>query len=62
MLFRSMRDLIKRKLADNMSEEDLSPDLQEKVRLAREAANPKFTPQEVAEALLAQWRANRNSG
>ena len=58
----AMRDLIKRKLADNMSEEDLSPDLQEKVRLAREAANPKFTPQEVAEALLAQWRANRNSG
>ena len=58
----AMRDLIKRKLADNMSEEDLSPDLQEKVRLAREAANPKFTPQEVAETLLAQWRANRNSG
>ena len=55
----AMRDLIKRKLADSMSEEDLPEDLQEKVRLAREAANPKFTPQEVAQTLLAQWRAKR---
>ena len=58
----AMRDLIKRKLADQMSEEDLPPDLQEKVRLAREAANPKFTPQEVATSLLQQWRAKRNNG
>jgi hypothetical protein len=58
----AMRDLIKRKLADNMSEEDLPPDLQEKVRLAREAANPKFTPQEVATSILQQWRAKRNKG
>ena len=58
----AMRDLITRKLADEMSEEDLPPDLQEKVRLAREAANPKFTPQEVATSLLAQWRAKRNNG
>jgi hypothetical protein len=55
----AMRDLIKRKLADEMSEDDLSPDLQEKVNLAREAANPKFTPQEVATTLLSQWRKNR---
>jgi hypothetical protein len=55
----AMRDLIKRKLADQMSEEDLPPDLQEKVRLAREAANPKFTPQEVAATLLQQWREKR---
>ncbi len=55
----AMRDLIKRKLADEMNEEDLSPDLQEKVNLAREAANPKFTPQEVAGTLLTQWRKNR---
>ena len=55
----AMRDLIKRKLADQMSESDLSPDLQEKINLAREAANPKFTPQEVAATLLQQWRANR---
>ena len=57
----AMRDLIKRRLADNMSEEDLPEDLKEKVRLAREAANPKFTPQEVAQSLLAQWRAKRNN-
>jgi hypothetical protein len=55
----AMRDLIKRKLADEMNEDDLSPDLQEKVNLAREAANPKFTPQEVAGSLLTQWRKNR---
>jgi hypothetical protein len=55
----AMRDLIKRKLADEMNEDDLSPDLQEKVNLAREAANPKFTPQEVAGTLLSQWRQNR---
>ncbi len=55
----AMRDLIKRKLADDMNEEDLSPDLQEKVQNAREAANPKFTPQEVAGTLLTQWRQNR---
>jgi hypothetical protein len=58
----AMRDLIKRKLADQMGEEDLPPDLQEKVRLAREAANPKFTPQEVATTLLQQWRARHNNG
>jgi hypothetical protein len=55
----AMRDLIKRKLADQMSEEDLPPDLQEKINLAREAANPKFTPQEVAATLLQQWREKR---
>ena len=58
----AMRDLIKRSLADQMSEEDLSPDLQEKVRLAREAANPKFTPQEVANTLLKQRREKRGNG
>ena len=57
----AMRDLITRKLADNMTEEDLPEDLREKVNLAREAANPKFTPQEVAQTLLAQWRAKRSS-
>jgi hypothetical protein len=58
----AMRDLITRKLADNMTEEDLPEDLREKVNLAREAANPKYTPQEVAQTLLTQWRAKRSSG
>lgn len=57
----AMRDLIKRKLADNMTEEDLSEDLREKINLAREAANPKFTPEEVAQKILTQRRANRSS-
>lgn len=53
----AMPHLVKRALADKMEESDLPTDLQEKVGLAREAANPKFTPQQVAEQLLAQLRA-----
>ncbi len=40
----AMPDLVKRAVADQMTEEDLPEDLKEKVNLAREAANPKFTP------------------
>jgi hypothetical protein len=53
-------DLVKRAVADRMSEEDLPEDLKEKVKLAREAANPKFTPAEVAETLLNRWRSRRS--
>ncbi|OKH12504.1 hypothetical protein FACHB389_36420 [Nostoc calcicola FACHB-389] len=52
----AMPALVKRAIADKMSEEDLPEDLQEKVNLAREAANPKFTPVQVADVLLSQWR------
>ena len=55
----AMQDLVKRALADGIKEEDLPEDLRNKVNLAREAANPKFTPQEVATTLLSQWRQNR---
>ncbi len=55
----AMPDLVKRAVADQMSEEDLPEDLKEKVNLAREAANPKFTPTEVASQLLNQWRATK---
>ncbi len=37
----SMRNLLAVELANNMSYEDLDPDLQEKVRIAQDAANPK---------------------
>ncbi len=47
----AMPDLVKRAVADQMTEEDLPEDLKEKVNLAREAANPKFTPTEVASQL-----------
>ena len=55
----AMNDLIKIQLASQMSFNDLSPDLQEKVTIAREAANPKFTPTAIAQPLLAQHRSNR---
>jgi hypothetical protein len=55
----AMPALVKRAIADKMTEEDLPEDLQEKVHLAREAADPKFTPASVADALLNQWRSNR---
>ncbi len=55
----AMQDLVKRALADGMKEEDLPEELRNKVNLAREAANPKFTPQDVAGTLLTQWRQNR---
>ena len=46
----AMNDLIKIQLASQMSFDDLSPDLQEKVNIAREVANPKFRPAEIAHA------------
>jgi hypothetical protein len=52
----AMPELVKRAIADKMTEEDLPEDLQEKIGLAREAANPKYTPVSVADALLSQWR------
>jgi hypothetical protein len=55
----AMNDLIKIQLASQMSFEDLSPDLQEKVKIAREVANPKFTPAAIAGQLLAQHRSQK---
>jgi hypothetical protein len=53
----AMPALVKRAIADKMTEGDLPEDLQEKVNLAREAADPKFTPAQLADALLSQWRS-----
>jgi hypothetical protein len=55
----AMKDLIKIQLASQMSFDDLSPDLQEKVNIAREVANQKFTPAAVAHQLLAQHRSQK---
>lgn len=55
----AMPDLIKRAIADQMTEDELPSDLKEKVKNAREAANPSFTPTEVASKLLSQWRAGK---
>ena len=52
-------NLIMRELANRMSEDDLPDDLREKVAIAREVANPKWTPAELADKLLAQHRSQK---
>ena len=56
-----MPELLKKELASRMREEDLPDDLREKVAIAREAANPKFTPADLAGTLLSQYRSQRAS-
>ncbi len=49
-------------IANNMKFEDLSPELQAKVNIARDAANPKkHQPKLIAQTLLKQWRSQRAS-
>ena len=55
----AMNDLVKLQLASQMSFDDLSPDLQEKVNIAREVANPKFQPADIASQLLAKHRSQK---
>ncbi len=55
----AMNNLLKIQLASQMSFDDLSPDLQEKVNIAREVANPKWTPASLADKLLAQHRSQK---
>ena len=55
----AMNDLIKIQLASQMSFDDLSPDLQEKVNIAHEVANPKLQPAAIAQQLLAQHRQQK---
>ena len=55
----AMNDLIKIQLASQMSFDDLSPDLQEKVNIAHEVANPKFQPADIATQLLNQHRSQK---
>jgi hypothetical protein len=54
-------DLVVRELANRMEEEDLPEDLKEKVAIAREVANPKWTPGQLAENLLNQYRSQKSS-
>jgi hypothetical protein len=48
--------LLKRAIADEFTEETLPEDLRRKVQLAREAANPKYTPKQIAKALMDDYR------
>jgi hypothetical protein len=52
-------DLAIRAIADRMSEDDLPEDLKQKVEAVREAVNPKWTPAELADRILSQYRSNR---
>jgi hypothetical protein len=54
--------LVKLHLAQQMSEEDLPPEMREKVDAVRNAANPKFQPASVASNLLSQWRNRSGNG
>ena len=53
----AMPSLVKREIANRMNEDDLPEDLREKVAIARDVANPKFTPGQLAETLLGQYRS-----
>ncbi|WP_216087191.1 hypothetical protein [Stanieria cyanosphaera] len=53
-------DLVVRELANRMEEDDLPEDLKEKVSAVREAVNPKWTPGQLADTILAQYRSSRS--
>ncbi|MGK7952514.1 MAG: hypothetical protein AB4368_27935 [Xenococcaceae cyanobacterium] len=55
----AMNDLLKIQLASKMTFDDLDADLKEKVTIAREAANPKWTPASLADKILAQHRSQK---
>ncbi|MEM6424229.1 MAG: hypothetical protein AAF728_03575 [Cyanobacteria bacterium P01_D01_bin.128] len=55
----TMREQIVNAIADQMTFEDLPPEVQSKVQSVRAAADPKGQPQKVASALLSQWRQQK---
>ncbi len=54
-------ELAIRAIADRMSEDDLPEDLKQKVFAVREAVNPKWTPGQLADSILSQYRSQRSS-
>ena len=57
----AMGDLVKLSLAQNMTFDDLDPDLQAKVTAAHQAANPKDSPASIASNLLNQYRSGKKN-
>ncbi len=58
----ALPELLAVELANNMSYEDLTPELQAKIDIARDAANPKkHQPKLIAQTLLKQFRSQRAS-
>ena len=56
-----MADLVVAELAEQMTYDDLAPDLQQKVSEVREATRPKANPAEIASQVLHQWRSQRGA-
>ena len=54
----AMPHLVVRAIADKLDESELPEDLQEKIEDAREASNPKFTPEDLADSILMNYRQN----
>ena len=53
-------ELAIRAIADRMTEDDLPDDLKEKVEAVREAVYPKWTPGQLADSILSQYRSSRS--
>ncbi|MBD1877020.1 hypothetical protein H6F75_26395 [Nodosilinea sp. FACHB-131] len=57
----AMGDLVVAQLAQQMTFDDLAPDLQGKVTEVREATRPKANPAAIASQILGQWRSQRGA-
>jgi hypothetical protein len=53
----AMGDLVVAQLAQQMTFDDLTPELQGKVQGVREATHPKANPAEIASRIMHQWRS-----
>ncbi|MBD2425444.1 hypothetical protein [Phormidium sp. FACHB-1136] len=53
----AMGDLVVAQLAQQMTFDDLTPELQGKVQGVREATHPKTNPAEIASRIMHQWRS-----
>lgn len=51
--------LVKLAIAGQLTEEELPPEVRERVEAIRAAANPKFQADAIASQVLGKWRANR---
>ncbi len=58
----AMPNLMALAIADELTEEDLPPDLQQKLNAVREAVNPKWKPEGVAKQYVERMRQKRRSG
>jgi hypothetical protein len=57
----AMSDLVVAQLAQQMTFDDLPPELQSKVQGVREATRPKANPAEIASRIMQQWRSQRGT-